>query len=120
MLNAQKLFVDDIRKEPEGWLRARNVTEAIRLLATIYVDVVSLDHDISQTITGDMPFESFEAVARYIAIMPKEFRPQTVYIHTANPEGADIMISILKPHVEDVIRDLTYGQMWEEGEINES
>lgn len=35
-----RLFVDDIRREPEGWVRARTVTEAIRLLATQDVEEV--------------------------------------------------------------------------------
>lgn len=122
-----KLYVDDLRKCPDGWVLARSVTEAIRILATQSVDEVSLDHDICHSIPvrpfkelGGLPFpigtvseedataaqqvyehgihfpvacpETFEPVARYIALMPK--RPK-VQIHTANPLGRDKMTLIL-------------------------
>ena len=107
-----KLWVDDIRKEPEGWRRARSVTEAIRILDS-FPDVtkVSLDYDISMKVTvgtkeagysEPRPFasnETFEAVARFIAakytakFMPPNFQ---VTIHTANKVGAANMAEILK------------------------
>lgn len=36
-----KLFVDDLRACPKGWVPARTVTEAIRILATQSVEEVS-------------------------------------------------------------------------------
>lgn len=87
-----KLFVDDIRKEWEGWHKAATTTDAIRILATIPVDIVSLDHDIQQSIPGTRGFETFEPVARYIALMLE--RPQ-VQFHTGNPYGGQRMAEIL-------------------------
>jgi hypothetical protein len=95
------LWVDDIRKEPEGWLRAKTVTDAIRMLDTLSISCVSLDHDISMKVSvgyGDArPFaspETFEAVARFIAW---RFEPEMidVKIHTASPVGAEKMAAIL-------------------------
>lgn len=93
-----KLFVDDIRKEWEGWQLARTITEAIRILATMPIEIVSLDHDIScRLINGHehTSNETFEPIARYIALMPEEIRP-TVWFHTGNPAGGQKMAEILK------------------------
>ena len=92
-----KLFVDDVRVPPKEWQLARTITEAIRVLATVEVSEVSLDHDIcyQNMDTGRVPDETFEAVARYIVLMPKEKRP-TVKFHTANPVGEKKLKEILQ------------------------
>lgn len=82
-----KLYVDDVRIPPDkDWKLARTITEAVRILATTPVSEVSLDHDICyvNTDSGRVPEETFEAVAWYIALMPKEHRP-VVKIHSGNP-----------------------------------
>ena len=101
-----KLYVDDIRPCPDGWVLARTITEAIRILALQDVSVCSLDHDICHAILpGDdhgsniyQPVccpETYEAVAWYISLMPKERRPK-VKFHTANPAGRAKMQKILE------------------------
>lgn len=87
-----KLFVDDIRKCPKTWILARTITDAIRILATIHVTHVSLDHDIQQSIPGTRGFETFEPVARYIALMVD---PPEVQFHTGNPIGGQKMADII-------------------------
>lgn len=90
-----KLYVDDMRACPDGWVPARTVTEAIRILATLPIQEVSLDHDI-QCDNGPRPHhvsdETFEPVARYIALMNP--RPK-VHIHTSNYPAGDRMAEIL-------------------------
>jgi len=103
MMNGIRLFVDDIRKAPVGWHRARTVTEAIRILATMDVSECSLDHDISHEmqIKGYYrPYpcgETFEPVAWYLSLMyacRRDFGIK-VTIHSANPAGAEKMASIM-------------------------
>jgi hypothetical protein len=98
-----KLYVDDLRKEPQGWVRAKTVSEAIRILATQDVSEVSLDHDISHRINMDSiarPFpcgETFEPVAWFLHAVAKDVcrdKPK-VTLHTANPIGAKKMAEIL-------------------------
>lgn len=92
-----KLFVDDIRHPWDEWHLARTITDAIRLLSTVPVEIVSLDHDIScRLINGHehTSNETFEPVARYIALMPEEIRP-VVWFHTGNPDGGRKMAQIL-------------------------
>jgi len=72
-----KLFVDDVRRCPDGWTVARTITEAIRALSLFDVSEVSLDHDIGHEVrdleTNKMKFfsctETFEPVAWYIRQM---------------------------------------------------
>lgn len=92
-----KLFVDDIRKPPEGWQVARTITDAIRILATQEVEEISLDHDIACRLVMGQEHsseETFEPVARYLALMPAERRPK-ISIHTANPGAGQVMAKIL-------------------------
>lgn len=91
-----KLFVDDLRTPWDGWVLARTITEAIRILATQVVDEVSLDHDIGcRLITGQehSSNETFEPVARYLAIMGEK-RP-CIKFHTSNPVGGKKMAEII-------------------------
>lgn len=100
-----KLWIDDIRIPPDNsWHICRSVGGAVRALDMYYLQVteINLDHDIShQVILGKMsrPYacdETFESVARYIAIL-KKVSPQwnpTVNIQTSNPIGADTMMKI--------------------------
>lgn len=115
-----KLYVDDQRESPVGWHLAKTITEAIRILSTMEVEEVSLDHDIGKLSEDDfkealnncsinpsnelvdslmriqntLPKETFEPVARYIASMPKEIRPW-VNIHSGNPFAYDRYRDIL-------------------------
>lgn len=102
------LYVDDKRECPPGWVVARTVTEAIRILDTQDVAVVSLDHDIQLRFDVEIPSrrgvkeipveiaspETFEPVARYLALIPEDERPQ-IQFHTANPAGEAAMRAIL-------------------------
>lgn len=91
-----QLFVDDYRDCPEGWHLARTVTEAIRVLATMPVETVSLDHDIAFQARHGMELETFEGVAWYLAAMTVDERPSQVIIHTGNPMAASRMAGILE------------------------
>ena len=106
-----KLFVDDNRVCPDGWELARTATQAIRILAQFPVEEVSLDHDIECYYSGNTHTsrETFEAVAYYIAVMPKKFRPKRVRIHTANPPAGYKLESILKGKVS-LYRDWSFSE----------
>jgi hypothetical protein len=95
-----KVYVDDLRKCPEGWTLARTNTDAIRLLHNQEVEEISIDHDIC-FYNRSIHFikevaETFKPIAYYLSVMPKEKRPQKVYLHSANPVGAHEMKRILE------------------------
>lgn len=102
-----RLFVDDLRRCPDGWMLARTNTEAIRFLAGGYVDeAISIDHDICTPFSGELSEgvrrrlqigqETYQPVAYYLVVMPEAMRPKVIKFHTSNPEGAAKMMSILK------------------------
>lgn len=101
-----KLFVDDVRREPKGWLRAMTVTETIRLLRTEYIDEISLDHDIScfTPATGctHSSGETFMAVVYYLEIMKK--RPK-IRIHTGNFDAGKQMAEVLDIPYDNYLYD---------------
>lgn len=115
--NGIKLWVDDMRCAPQGWVLARTITEAIKQLAVLNVSEVSLDHDIAYldergSWTGKNSAENFTPVAWFIRQLPPNERPHTVYVHTANAEGALVIRNILEGYVDSLQRDETFAHEW--------
>jgi hypothetical protein len=85
---AMKVFLDDIRPTPDGWVRCYWPDEVIELLKTGNVEVVSLDHDL-----GDDARGTGMDVCKWIEQIVYEngfdggFIPPAVVIHSANPVG---------------------------------
>lgn len=107
MAHSYKLFVDDMREVPAGWIGCRTVSEAIALLATLPIEEVSLDHDIIFPRHGAGLYqalcqETFKGVAYYIAAMPADVRPKKIRIHTANAGAGMTMAGILGLDFKDV------------------
>lgn len=110
-MNSYKLFVDDMRDIPAGWIGARTVSEAIAILAALPISHISLDHDIiyPRSVMSDyqpLAQETFKGVAHYVALMDSKVRPQ-IRIHTANAGAAMTMCDILGLPFEDNYRFYT-------------
>ena len=76
-----KLYLDDEREAPEGWVRVRWPEEAIELLKTGQVTDLSLDHDLGDDERGtgyDVVLWIEEAVAT------GAFVPPRMVVHSAN------------------------------------
>lgn len=79
-----KVYLDDTRQEPEGWVRCWWPQEAIKLLETGEVKEISLDHDLGDDAIGtgyDVLLWMEEAV--FDGFTP----PEKISIHSANPVG---------------------------------
>ncbi|MBL8023724.1 MAG: hypothetical protein JNK54_05510 [Elusimicrobia bacterium] len=90
-----KLYVDDVRMPPGGWVLARTVAEALHLLEEGDVTDVSLDYFIGEGEGG-----TFLPVAHFISDMPEGKRPQRVRLHTASDAGAARLAHALNGSVE--------------------
>lgn len=79
-----KLYLDDERPTPEGWVRVFTAHEAIALLKTGTVDVISLDHDLGPPEAGD----GYE-VAKWIEAeaFAGTLKRLVWSVHSANPAG---------------------------------
>lgn len=76
-----KVFLDDERSTPEGWVRVYWPDEAIALLQTGEVTEISLDHDLGDDARGtgyDVVLWVEEAVHLH------GFVPPRMHVHSAN------------------------------------
>lgn len=83
-----KVFLDDCRPTPAGWVPARWPEEVIRLLEQGNVAELSLDHDLGDDAHGtgyDVLLWLEEAVA------VRGFRPPRLIVHSANPAAGQRM-----------------------------
>jgi hypothetical protein len=117
-----KLWVDDERKAPEGWLWAVNSQIAINLLSGEMghrISEMSLDHDLG----GD------DTTRRIVLWMcENEFWPAKIHVHTANPVGREWlegMIERYKPRgaeyltISSEVSTLNNTNTFTQGEQNE-
>ncbi len=88
-----RVFLDDERTTPEGWVRVFWPDEAIRLLETGEVAELSLDHDLGDDERGtgyDVVLWIEEAVAL------RGFKPPKITVHSANSSARDKMLAGLR------------------------
>jgi len=75
-----KVFLDDKRDCPEGWILAKTYKKAIKLLETGEVTEMSLDHDLGSNKTGyDVLIYIEQKMHKEIFTVPK------LRVHTSNP-----------------------------------
>ncbi len=83
-----KVYLDDERQTPDGWVRVYWPEEAIDLLKTGKVKEISLDHDL-----GDDEHGTGYDVVLWIeeAVITQGFTPPSMGVHSANPSARDKM-----------------------------
>lgn len=80
-----RLWVDDVRPSPEGWMWVKSVDDALRVLQTSTVVEASLDHDLGDyAIHGGDGYRIVDWMAEN-NIWPAE----GVHVHSANPVGRE-------------------------------
>lgn len=79
---ALKLYLDDLRPTPEGWVRCYWPDEVIAWLEAAEVEVVSLDHDLGDDARGT-GYDVISWVEEAVAM--RGFVPPRMIIHSANP-----------------------------------
>ena len=84
-----RVWLDDLREAPPGWVRVRTPEEAIGLLETGDVTEASLDHDLG-LLGGERERTGYDVVlwlerevaeGRWIIPLPE------IRVHSANPVG---------------------------------
>ncbi|OGS93826.1 MAG: hypothetical protein A3K04_00875 [Gallionellales bacterium RBG_16_56_9] len=85
-----KLYLDDERVAPEGWVQVRWPDEAIKLLLTGTVTHLSLDHDL-----GDDQRGTGYDVLLWIEqeVVQHKFVSPDIVIHSANPAASQRMLA---------------------------
>ena len=78
----RKVYLDDERTTPEGWIRVYWPDEAIALLETGNVAEISLDHDLGDDARGT----GYDVIAWIEeAVATRGFAAPTIRVHSANP-----------------------------------
>ncbi|MGW4651204.1 cyclic-phosphate processing receiver domain-containing protein [Kitasatospora sp. NPDC004289] len=89
------LGIDDLRPLPWVTRIARTSAEGVRLLEEhreVYVDELWLDHDLG----GEDSIMPVVTLLEEAAFHGRPFRIGTVYVHSANPIGAQTVVSSLR------------------------
>jgi hypothetical protein len=89
-----KVFLDDERPTPGGWVCAFTAPEAIELLTTGQVTELSLDHDLGPEDAGtgyDVCLWVEEKVFSQDFCTKDPFTPPIMSVHSANPVGRQRM-----------------------------
>ena len=76
-----KIYLDDIREPPDGWLHVRWPYEALRLLRTGDVTEISLDHDLGDDSRGT-GYDVLEWIAAQV--VANALVPPVIESHTEN------------------------------------
>jgi hypothetical protein len=95
-----KVYLDDERETPVGWVRVYWPDEAIALLKRGEVTEISLDHDL-----GDDERGTGYDVVLWIeeAVITREFSPPIIKVHSANSSAREKMergIASIQRHVK--------------------
>ena len=84
-----RVWLDDLREAPPGWVRVRTPEEAIALLETGEVTEMSLDHDLG-LVDGDRERTGYDVLLwleREVAEGRWVFPLPEIGVHSANPVG---------------------------------
>ena len=90
----RKLWLDDERPEPEGWVRAKTAGHAVMLLASGTFGEVSLDHDLGPDSAG-----TGYQVACWLeeqVMTDPSFPVPLVHVHTANASARGKMMQAVR------------------------
>lgn len=85
-----RIYLDDERPAPEGWLSVHWPSEAIAVLLSGQVQEISLDHDLGDDERGtgyDVILWIEEAVAL------RAFVPPRIHVHSANASAREKMVA---------------------------
>lgn len=88
-----KIWLDDVRPAPEGFVHVRSVNEAKNLISGTdhsHIEVVDCDHDL-----GDFALDGGDGIKLLDWLVETEnFLP--IHLHTANPVGRANMERMIK------------------------
>ena len=89
-----KIWLDDIRPAPDGFVPVHSVNEAINVIRQaeadgVMIELISCDHDL-----GDFAFDGGDGIKLLDWLCERQtFYP--INLHTANPVGRDNMARLI-------------------------
>jgi hypothetical protein len=106
-----KLWIDDCRPAPEGWVLAKSAIDAICKIAlqAAYahdpIEEISFDHDLGYDLGYDGKLSTGAFVAKFVATMviKKGMRKPIWHVHSQNPWGAN--------EIRNILNDMERGRL---------
>ena len=90
-----KVYLDDERNTPEGWVRTFTPQETIEILKTKEVVSLSLDHDLGDDVKIGTGYDVLLWLEEQ-QFMDPTFPIPNIVVHSANPAGALRMNQAIK------------------------
>ena len=92
-----RIWLDDQREAPEGWVRTRTARETIEVLKSGEVEVLSLDHDLGEDESVGTGYDVLLWLEEQV--VTKGFKPPAILrVHSAN--------SAARPRMEQAIEQI--------------
>ena len=89
-----RVYLDDLRPAPEGWVRVFWPEEAIALLKTGQVTEISLDHDLGSEQCGT-GYDVLLWIEEAVVVNGFSFKPPAISVHSANPVARQRMAAAI-------------------------
>ena len=93
-----RLWVDDNRHAPEGWLLAKTSKDAINILLTQQVDEISLDYSLA--------YMEIDTARPILEWMKENYFPAVIDVHTGSPSGQAWLVEQIKTHAPGHLREV--------------
>ena len=87
-----RLFLDDERPTPEGWKRAYTAKDCIFNLQYMYVEELSLDHDLGAEENGT-GYDVVLWIEEQVFTNPFYNPPKQIYVHSSNSSARQKMLA---------------------------
>lgn len=94
-----KLYLDDVRECPKGWIPIRTVRDMIQLLQEQDVSEISFDHDLGKGLSG---YDVLNWIER--KVFEDGFKPPRMYVHSWNSVGRKNMLRAIEK-IESLVRE---------------
>lgn len=107
-----KLYLDDVRPAPPGWIPVRNAADFQAVMRSHEWDEVSLDHDLGVASTLGLPTTEVTGYDLVRWMFREGHLPKTKpIVHSANPVGAKRMRDYIEAawSQKDDLTDPDYG-----------
>lgn len=91
-----KLYLDDERRAPRGWVQCDSVADCVCILENIEVDELSLDHDLGGDTTYGTGYDVLCWIEQQVAEDRGYTLPKRIGVHSANPVGRQRMEKVIE------------------------
>ena len=90
-----KVWLDDRRPEPAGWVRCYTPEQVIELLQTRSVTELSLDHDLG-LLDGSRERTGYDVLLWIEQHAAQGYAPPRIHVHSANPVAHQRMLAAIE------------------------